>query len=273
MFQVSALMTVYCKESPEFLAASIESVAQQTLLPKEFVIVKDGILGSALEAVIGRYEEKLTIVHVDLPENVGRGAASAIGLEYCANEFVARVDSDDICLPERFELQCRFLSDNPHIDVVGGALAEFESDPKKVLFVRRPPCQGKELERFARFRSPVNNQTSMFRRSAVMKAGNFHSLRDLEDYELWARMLVSGYRFYNLDEILVLARAGTNMFQRRGGLQYLKNDFFLQMYFFKIGFIPIWTLIYKIIANSFVRVSPQIVRSTIYSKFLRKPPA
>lgn len=272
MSQISALMTVYCKESPEFLAASIESVAQQTLPPKEFIIVKDGSLGYALEEVIRRFEEKLAIVHVNLPENVGRGAASAIGLEHCNNEFVARVDSDDICLPERFELQCRFLSDNPHIDVVGGALAEFESDPNEILFVRRPPRHGKELERFARFRSPVNNQTTMFRRSAVIKAGNFHGLRDLEDYELWARMLLRGCQFYNLDQVLVLARAGTNMFQRRGGLQYLKNDFSLQIYFFKIGFISIWTLIYKIIANSFVRVAPQFVRNTIYSRLLRKPP-
>lgn len=267
--RISALMTVYSGEQPEFLRLSLESVAAQTLLPDEFVIVKDGPLGEPLDQVIASFAHRLPILCVELPVNVGRGAASAIGVQRCSGDVIARIDSDDLCLPFRFELEHKYLVQHPGVDVVGGALAEFAENPEEICCVRRLPAGGPELLRFARFRSPINNPSAMFRRAAALEAGNFHDLRDLEDYHLWGRMLVRGSQFHNLQETLVLARAGQNMFRRRGGREYFKNDFALQCALLKIGLISVPVFLFKIISNSLVRISPSPVRSFIYRQFLR----
>jgi glycosyltransferase involved in cell wall biosynthesis len=266
---LSALMTIYSKESPKHLRLSLESIAKQTRVPDEFVIVKDGPLGRALDDVIDSFATQLPIVCVGLPENVGRGAASKLGVERCMGDLIARVDSDDLCVPNRFESQENFLIEHRDIDVVGAAIAEFDEDPRKYSLVRRMPRCGEELRRAARFRSPVNNVTTMFRREAVLSAGGYSSLRDLEDYHLWARMMLNGSQFYNLNEVLVFARAGKNMFKRRGGLRYVYDDVSLQRYFLKIGFISGWIFITKVVANTLIRLAPDFVRASIYIRFLR----
>jgi glycosyltransferase involved in cell wall biosynthesis len=207
---------------------------------------------------------------VRLPVNVGQGEASRIGLNKCRGEFVARMDSDDICVPERFQLQMDFLKRNPQVDVVSGTWAEFDEDCSKPHSIRRLPATGTELLRFAKFRNPVNNATVIFRKASVLNAGSYMPFRDFEDYHLWARMLMLGYRLYNMEEILALVRVGNGMQGRRGGFKYFRREIAFQVFLHKLGMLSVSECIRNMLLRAPVRLTPSFVRALCYRFFLRR---
>ena len=107
----SVLMSVYAKEKEEYLRQSIDSMLNQTVKPEQFVLVEDGPLGDDLRDCIGEYvalySQMFTVI--PLAENVGLGRALDIGLEHCRNELVARMDSDDISMPDRCEKEIKIV--------------------------------------------------------------------------------------------------------------------------------------------------------------------
>src|SRR5690554_5001347 len=112
----TVLMSVYAKEQPDYFNQAFLSIwDQQTLKPDQIVLVKDGPLTAELDAEIQRWQEKLgkVLSVVELPENVGLGAALNEGLKACKYELVARMDTDDISLPARFEEQVAFMQTHP----------------------------------------------------------------------------------------------------------------------------------------------------------------
>src|SRR5690348_1348881 len=117
--RLSILMSVYQRESPQFLREALESLATQTVPADEVVIVKDGPVGSDLDAAISSYREKLPIACLQLEKNEGLGSALNAGLSKCGADLVARMDADDICACDRFEKQLAFFEQNPEADVVG----------------------------------------------------------------------------------------------------------------------------------------------------------
>jgi glycosyltransferase involved in cell wall biosynthesis len=268
--KLSVLMSVYRKESPDFLAQSLESLCAQTVQADEVVVVKDGPLGEELNATIDSFCGKLQIVAVPLEKNVGLGLALRAGLVACRGELVARMDTDDICCADRFEKQLVFFAGNPDVDVVGGAIGEFESDRSKIEAIRRLPSSAEELSRFARFRNPLNHMTVMFRKASVIEAGNYERCANLEDYHLWARMLMRGAQFHNLPDILVYARCGNGMQLRRGGLQYLTEEIKLHSYFAQIGFLSTGQFLRNIVTRAPVRMAPVSLRSMTYRGMLRQ---
>ncbi len=270
--KLSVLMSVYHKESPEFLRQSLDSLIKQTVKTDEVVLVKDGAIGDELETTIASTEEKLPLVTVQLKQNSGLGLALQTGLNLCKGELIARMDSDDICVPDRFEKQLPLLEQHPDVDVVGGAIAEFHSDCTKIESVRRMPSTAAQLNTFARFRNPLNHMTVMFRKASVLAAGNYQPYAGFEDYELWARMLMRGQRFCNLDDVLVYVRCGNGMQQRRGGLRYLAEEIRLQRHFLKIGFLSKPQFLLNLVTRAPVRIAPLPLRSAFYQKMLRQVP-
>ena len=115
----SVLMSVYFKESPEYLRTSIESIRGQSASTNDFVVVCDGPLTSELDAVLEEEQEKFgSVLHVlRLEKNEGLGNALNKGLKLCKNELVARMDSDDISRPERCEKQIELFERYPEISL------------------------------------------------------------------------------------------------------------------------------------------------------------
>ncbi|MHB8107543.1 MAG: glycosyltransferase [Candidatus Cryosericum sp.] len=221
--QVSVLMSVYAREKPEYLDRSLSSVESQTLKPVEIVLVENGPLGGALDDVVANHVRPHPELYqvIKLPENVGLGGALSVGLGRCSQNIVARMDSDDICAPCRFETEAAYLSSHPEITVVGSWIAEFETDPHTPVAFREPPCDPDELRRYAKFRNPLNHMTVMMRRDAVVSVGGYSTERmNLEDYLLWIQLLSVDFRLANIPEHLVYARAGYGMYGRRGGWRW-----------------------------------------------------
>jgi len=182
------------------------------------------------------------------------------------------MDSDDICVQGRFQKQVSFLDSNREIDVVGSAIAEFDVDCSAPRSIRLLPVAGQALRRFAKARTPMNHMTVVFRKASVVASGNYESCQGFEDYHLWARMLTLGYRLYNMNDILVNARCGNGMQNRRGGLAYLKGEIEFQSFLRKMGLLDTAGSFLNILMRGPIRLAPDFVRSLCYSLFLRTPP-
>jgi glycosyltransferase involved in cell wall biosynthesis len=270
--KLSVLISVYDKESPVFFDQCLESLAQQTLPASEVVIVEDGPLGKELRSMIDAWRSMLPIVSLRMPAHVGLGTALRAGLYACEGEYVARMDSDDICVPERFERQVTYLDANREVDVVGAAIAEFQQNPSMPQAIRRLPASGEALRRFARSRTPMNHMTVVFRRSSVVAAGNYESWQGFEDYHLWARMLTLGYQLRNLNEVLVFVRCGNGMQGRRGGLDYLKREIRFQSFLRRMGLLDMAGSVWNILIRGPVRLAPSSIRALLYRSLLRTRP-
>lgn len=235
----SVLMTVYAKENPAHFEWAIRSMLFQTVKPNDFVIVCDGALTPELDAVIEHYVRLEPVVFqiLRLEENCGSGVASRQGLLLCRNNLVARMDSDDLAAVNRAELLLQAFQNNPELSVVGGQMAEFQGDYKKISAYRILPTEHEDLMRCAASRSPLNNITVMFRKSAALEVGNYNDIRVREDYDLWIRMLSAGYRMTNLPRVLAFARVGEKMYARRRGIQYFRYAVRTEKLLLKNGFI------------------------------------
>lgn len=267
----SVLMSVYQYEKPDYLRQSLDSIFNQTMLPTEVILVEDGKLTTELYHEIRSQKEKHPeIQSVVLKENVGLGNAMRIGLTHCHYDIIARMDTDDVCMPNRFELQISFLCQHPEISVVGSWIKEFVGTTDNVVGIRNLPEYPDEINVFAKSRNPMNHPTVIFRKKSVEEAGSYQSFPLFEDYYLWARMLIKGYQFYNIQEPLLLFRRSQQMMKRRGGVSYAMNEIRLQKSFRKIGFISTQCMLKNILTRTCVRIIPNILRSWIYLIFLRK---
>lgn len=253
----SVLLSVYKKENAYFLDDALTSIEQQSKKPAQIVLVKDGPLTDALNEVIRRHIEEYGIVYhvIALPKNVGLGEALSIGLEHCTYEWVARMDTDDIALADRFEKQFSYLEAYPDTDILGGWICEFDSDADQCDRERRVPSSHDEIVHFSKYRNPLNHMTVVFRKKAVLDAGGYKAMNGFEDYYLWMRMLQSGKHFSNLPQILVKARTGRNMIARRQGWHYAKSEWMLEKAAYQIGF---WS-VSDLARNMFTRVLPRLL--------------
>lgn len=267
----SVLMSVYAKEVPEHLDEALASVFGQTLPPNEVVLVEDGPLTEGLEKVIASYRQKHSELKiVPLERNCGLGEALRIGLENCSFDVVARMDSDDICKPNRFEKQIRYWESHPDLDVLGCWIDEFSTTKEHVESRRKLPETDKELKRFMKWRCPFNHMTVVFRKKAVLGVGSYQPFYLLEDYYLWNRLANAGCRFANLGESLLWARGGAGMLSRRGGWKYMRSENRLFGFMLRSGRINWWEYCVNVSMRSCVRLIGNRGRQVLYGLFLRK---
>ncbi len=263
------LMAIYKNDNADFLRAALDSVVANSVQPSQVVVVKDGPVPVQLDNVLQSFSSQLPMEIVALPFNQGLGPALNAGLQSCREEWVARFDSDDICCPDRFQQQLDYIAGHPETSLLGGQILEFESTPNQVYASRNVPLKFDDICRFAKKRNPINHMTAMFRKSDVIKAGSYQDDLLYEDYGLWIRMLMNNCVVANLSSVLVYARAGNPMFERRGGLTYARNEIGFQYRFYKSGFLNLSQFLTNVITRVPVRVLPNGIRAFIYRKFLR----
>ncbi len=225
MEKFSVLMSLYIKEKAEYFKLCMESVLGQTALPDEIVIVKDGPVSEEVDVALEDYVSKNRNLFkiVALTENKGLGLALAEGLLHCSNELVARMDTDDIAVPERFELQLKMFESNPELDICGGQILEFEENEDNIVAERKVPLSHGEIIEYQKKRSAFNHMTVMFKKSKVLEAGNYKHCPLMEDDMLWVDMINAGAKCANLSENLCKVRTNRDMIARRGGLKYYKK--------------------------------------------------
>lgn len=266
----SVLMSLYDKEKPEFLTECFNSLVNQTLAADEIVLVFDGVINDDLQKVVNNFQVKLPLNIIALEKNVGLGQALNIGLNRCSYDWVIRMDTDDICVPTRFEQQMHFIQHHPDISVLGGQIIEFEQDILQGKKTRPVPTSHEAIIASAKSRNPINHMTVAFKKLAVQAVGSYRHAPLFEDYDLWVRLLVAGYKFANLPDVLVYARAGEAMYERRGGWDYAQYEIAVQQNFYRQGFLTIAQMLKNLAIRLPVRLLPNGMRSFIYQTLLRK---
>lgn len=260
---LSVLMSVYSKDCPAHLDQALKSLSVQTVMPSELILVEDGPVSDELTDVIERYRSELAIKSVKMAENRGLGVALNEGLKHCKNELIARMDSDDISLPMRFEKQIAFMESNPEVAVSSAWIEERDHAMETVMGIRMVPASHGDVFRYGRRRNPINHVASIFRKNAVMRVGGYPNIRKAQDYALWSLMLVEGFRFANIPETLLYVRAGDALMTRRG-LEYLRQEIKLLKFQRSCGFLSWRDYCINLVIRVCVRMQPSFIKRLMY---------
>ena len=269
----SVLMSLYIKEDAENFRTAINSMINQTCPPEEIVLVEDGALTDELYVVINEIKEAhpgliTSVIH---EKNQGLGLALQHGLEVSRNELVARMDTDDIAVPDRCEKQLIFMKENPDVAIVGGQIDEFINAESNIVGKREVPTTNKELREYIQKRCPFNHMTVMFRKSDIMSVGNYKEWFLNEDYYLWIRLALANKKFANLPEILVHVRTGADMYQRRGGMKYFVSERDIQKFMYEQGVIGYPRYVINVSERLILQVlMPNWLRGIVFRVFARK---
>lgn len=213
----SILQAVYKRDNPEFLSQSLNSILTNTLQPVEIILVKDGNLTEELEETIRTWEEKLPLKVVGYEKNMGLAHALNYGMQFINTELTARMDSDDICFPNRFEKEVDYFEKNPNAEIVGTGISEFYFDKNKNEFkkIRLYPKIVDKKSKVLFKGTPIGHPTVMMKTSLLKEFGYSEKTNMCEDIDLWFRLIRAGHSINNLPEPLLNFRITNEMFKRR----------------------------------------------------------
>lgn len=269
-------MSVYLSERDVYLDRALKSVwTDQTLKPQEIVLVEDGPLGEELYAVIRRWKDFLDEKLVVLKNEVNLGLTKSLnrGLKVAHGDLIARMDSDDISEPNRFELQVNFLNNHPEIDIVGGSLREFD-DTYNYSRIRHYPLTHNDVLQYISKASPLAHPTVMMRRRIFDDGLQYNeNYRMSQDIALWFDAILAGYHIANLPEITINFRSQGDVFKRRSRVKawnefkiYMKGIYRLcGLFTFKYMY-PIARLCFRLLPPPIIRI---VYGSKIRSKILK----
>lgn len=272
MSSYSVLMSVYNKTLVDELKQSIDSMLNQTVLCNQFVLVEDGPININLESLIEDYSKKneglFTVVK--LKNNSGLGIALDAGLAECNNELVARMDSDDISLPDRCEKLLNLFENNPKLALAGTNIDEFYDSPDNVVSSRVVPSDYENIVKFIKRRDPFNHPTVMFKKSEVIRCGGYGAVRWRQDFNLFSRMINMGCYALNIDESLLLFRSNEDNYKRRKSWGYCKSYIEVVKENYKRGYCSLWDLIFVTMGQMIMFIMPLCLMKFLSDKLLRK---
>jgi len=203
--KVSIIMSVYNDE--RFLAASIESMLNQTYTDFEFIIVNDAST-DASEKILQTYAEKDNRIQlIKNAKNIGLTQSLNKALYQTKSAYIARQDADDISLPERLERQVKYLDNHAKVGVVGTRYKEINEkgeviSSQRVTFIKQPQDIAKHIYQL----NPLFHSSVMIRETCLKECGGYNNTwYYAQDYELWLR-LIQKYALANIDHVLAYRR-------------------------------------------------------------------
>ncbi|WPA92129.1 glycosyltransferase [Providencia zhijiangensis] len=269
MENISVLMSLYEKESADYFDLAIKSLYNQVYPAKEIILVLDGPITASLQNIIDKWINILPIKVIPLKENQGLARALNAGLKHCQYDYIARMDTDDICTPNRFQAQIDFLEKNNDVDVVGTWITEIDENNQEIRPCVKFPLLHSELFSFFSKRDPLAHPTVMFRKRFFTKSGEYPTIIPMgEDTALWFYGFKNNCKFANIPSIGVKFRRTSDFYFRRANKE--KTMKLLKYRVFKInkelGYgmsSNIYAFLYALLA-----LSPTFVKKIMY-RYLR----
>lgn len=269
--KISVLSSVYKNDIAENVKTAFESVLNQTYKPNQIVVVRDGKVSEELQKVLDEYKKNTLFTIVERDNNIGLGKTLNEGLGYCKYDYIARMDSDDIAEPSRFEKQVKCFEKDKNLSIVGTNGIEFVDSLENIAGEKVVPETDAEIKKFMLKRCPMCHMSVMMKKQAVLDAGSYQDWYYAEDWYLWIRMCLSGAKFYNIQEPLMKIRINKDTYARRHGMKYYKSLKRLLKYM-KDHKMCSW---FTYIKNCFIRfvghvLVPRKMKFRLYKKFMRK---
>lgn len=272
--EFSVCTSVYKNDKPEYIKDALDSILNnQTLIPNEVVLVQDGPVPDSTTQLLSEYESlyKGVLNVIKLDNNGGLGNALRIGVEKATYPIIARMDSDDIAAPMRFEKQMDYLEAHPECSIVGGQITEFIGEPSNIVGRREVPLDNEDIYRYMKSRCAFNHPTVMFRKSAVLSVGNYKDWFWNEDYYLWIRMMMNGCVMANLPDVLVNMRSGLDQYSRRGGKRYFDSEIGIKKLMLDNGLITRTEYLINYLERFIIQLLlPNSVRGWVFRTFARR---
>ena len=274
MEKFSVCSSVYKNDKPEFVRAALDSMlVNQSVKPDEIVLVQDGPVLYELSRLLLEYKDKYgdALNVIKLEKNGGLGNALRLGVENAKYSIIARMDSDDICAPDRFEKQLAYLESHPECDIVGGQITEFIGTPDNIVARRVVPLSNEDIYDYMKSRCAFNHPTVMFRKEAIMKAGNYQDWFWNEDYYLWIRLMKNHCVMANLPDELVNMRSGLDQYSRRGGKKYFDSEIGIKKLMLKEGMVTKAQFAVNYVERFIIQLMlPNKVRGWVFRNFARR---
>jgi glycosyltransferase involved in cell wall biosynthesis len=269
--KISVLLSLFEKENVIYFETAMKSIwDEQTRRPDEIVIVEDGPLTNELLFAVKRWKEKLgdTLILVILKKNVGLAKALNEGIKYCTGDYIARMDTDDISLPQRFELQERFLDTHPDIYVLGSAVIEMDQNGS-YMNERLMPLSLEEIKKVMPRTCPFVHPSVIFRKEIFNDELLYsEKCKRYQDIELWYRIILAGYKVANMQEVLLKYRKGAFLYKKRKHFARTELKIYVHGIYRLYGLFS-WKYIYPVIHYLF-RLLPPSCCHWIYKKFIAK---
>ena len=268
---ISVIMSVYKTEEPKYFKEALKSIwDDQSRKPEQIVLVEDGPLTDGLSAVIDRWKEKLgDVLCVCKNEtNLGLTKSLNVALQHVTTDLVARMDSDDRSDAKRFERQEAYFESHPDVDIVGGALQEFD-EGHDCLNVRNYPLTHEEAIKYIMKASPLAHPAVMMRMKMFHEGLKYDErFRMSQDIQLWFDAIMKGYHIGNIPEVVLYFRRAGDVFKRRSRVK-AKNEFNIYMNgIYRMH--GLWTTAYRYpIARYIFRNLPTPIVKWIYGSKLR----
>lgn len=263
--RVAVIMSLYKSDELNFLQLAVESVLSQTFKVFDYYIQYDGLVQKTVDDYLsGLVDKRVHIFRRD--ENMGLAQSLNDLLTIVMNkgyEYIARMDADDISMPERFEKQIKYLDTHPETECLGTWAIEIKSDGSEFFRKQMPETHEGCWKQFM-VRDCMIHPTVMFRRSYFEKAG-LYSLDTYfgEDTMMWAQGFASGCKFANLPEYLFKFRLNDDFFNRRRGWKHAKGILTLRWRVNKMLHYPMKAYIYAF-AYAGAKMMPERILNLIY---------
>lgn len=261
----SLLLPVYIEEDHNFLRECLTSIAAQSVLPSEVIICIDKKISAEVRKTFEDFSEILFFKYVTYSGNSQLGGSLNLGVISCQNETIIRMDADDICYPNRFEVLLQeFRKSN--FDLLGSWTEEFNKQPGDLGIIRKTPAN---INQAGFWRNPFNHPTVVFSKQKVIDAGNYRECFGFEDWFLWLRMKKKKLKMGNLQTPLLFQRIGNGFEKRRSGKAYLNKKIAALKLWHSQRLIPLHVYCITVIIETIFRNLPEILIRFIYLNFLR----
>ncbi len=268
--KISVIIPIYINSKANEVKEALESIISQTKKPDEILIIIDGPVIQDVDFVISTFIIKNPQICTlkRYSNNLGIGVVLFEGVKQCKYDIIARMDSDDIAVSNRFQKQLAVINEK-NVDIVGSYIGEFYESKTEIRNIRVVPIKHDDIKKFSKKRNPMNHMTVMFKKNSVIDVGGYSHIAGFEDYYLWTRMLINNSKFYNINECLVITKSGDEVYKRRGGLSYIKNEIYFEKKLLKAHYITFIRFIINVVTRVCVRIIPNGLRGLIYKTFLR----
>lgn len=227
MSSISVLMSVYKSEKPTFLSSALKSVwSDQILKPDEIILIKDGPLGKVLDDVIDLWQNEIGS-HLKVlvnEQNLGLTKSLNKGIKAASGDYIARMDSDDISLPERFKLQYEYMESHSEVTCLGGGMQEIDENDKNGA-IRIYPTENENIKKYIVKANPFAHPTTFMRRSIFLEGFLYDErYRKNQDLKLWFDLLRNGYILHNIPDIVLKFRRTSETYEKRSSKISLKSE-------------------------------------------------